>query len=258
MEDYAEEVTLLKRLYKAALTHGEGAGRIKFQDISERLRTHFPNKKYSPKMVSDAVTLAFPASLRKRCGEAKLSYCYGITEHADELLSTVRAPPTTCTVRTPEASVGIPMHTDKEKQLLERVNVLEERERQLMEKINELEDVAQLGSWFSPENLLSELDTLTQPHNSVFHGPDTVQHLQTFSIENLISEFTQLAPHLYELLIKLGQGRYQFQATGPSMKAIMALCTLIKGRSSKVLGLQMLITFMLIARATSKQVRFLM
>ena len=72
-----------------------------------------------------------------------------------------------------------------------------------------------------------------------------------FSIEKLIAELTEHTPHLqYELLIKLGQGRYQSQATVPSMKAIMALCTLMKGRSTMVLGLQMLITFMLIARAS--------
>ena len=108
---------MLKRVYEGTPTHGEGARRIKFQDISECLRTNFPTKKYSPKMVSDAVKLAFPESLRKRCGDSKLSYCYGIIKR-DETKPIVCDP--TTTVSTSEVSAT---HTDREMQLLERVKV---------------------------------------------------------------------------------------------------------------------------------------
>ena len=37
-------------------------------------------------------------------------------------------------------------------------------------------------------------------------------------------------------------------------RMITSLCTLLKGRSIRVLGVQLLLTFMLIARATNEQV----
>ena len=58
--------------------------------------------------------------------ESKLSYCYGIVQH-DEFQSTVRDPIPTRTVRTSEASVSIPTHTDKENQLLESEGIRGER-----------------------------------------------------------------------------------------------------------------------------------
>ena len=39
------------------------------------------------------------------------------------------------------------------------------------------------------------------------------------------------------------------------VQVVTALCTPLKGRSTKVLGIQLFITFTLVARATSKQVR---
>ena len=151
-------------------------------------------------MVSDAVKLAFPESLRKRSGDSKLSYCYGIIKR-DEPQPTVCGP--TTTVSTSEVSAT---HTDRETQLLERVKALEERERQLVEMVKALENVVQSQTPFSPDHLVAELDTLTRPHNSAHHGPDTIEHLQKFSIETLTAEFTQHTPHLYELLKSLDRG----------------------------------------------------
>ena len=128
---------------------------------------------------------------------------------------------------------------------------------QLTEKVKELEcrihQLEHAQSAFSPDNLLLELDALTLPHIAAYHGPDTVEHLERFSMDTITAEFVQHAPHLYQLLCQLGQGRCQSESQ-KSTQAIMSLCTLMKGRSRVVLGMQLLITFMLIARATSRQV----
>jgi hypothetical protein len=64
---------------------------------------------------------------------------------------------------------------------------------------------------------------------------------------------TVTAEFIQQLLCHLGQGRCQSESR-ESTQAIMCLCALMKGRSRTVLGMQLLITFMLIARATSRQV----
>lgn len=43
-------------------------------------------------------------------------------------------------------------------------------------------------------------------------------------------------------------------ASAQEFKALMSLFTLVKCRSAKVLGIQLLITLMLLARSTSRQV----
>ena len=131
---------------------------------------------------------------------------------------------------------------------------------QLTEKIKELEcrirQLEDAQSAFNPDNLLVELDALTQRNVAAYHGPDTVEHLESFSMDTITAEFVQRAPHLYQLLCQLGQDQCQSQSLDmqKSTQAIMCLCALMKGRSKIVLGMQLLITFMLIARATSRQV----
>ena len=90
------------------------------------------------------------------------------------------------------------------------------------------------------------------PHHLVFHGPDTVEHLEHFSIDDVVSEFKQHAPDLHEVFQSLGKS--SDDDPNREIKIFTSLCTLIKSRSKKVLGLQLLISFMLLARSTSKQV----
>ena len=80
----------------------------------------------------------------------------------------------------------------------------------------------------------------------------TVEHLEHFSIDGVISEFKQHAPYLHEVFQSLGKS--SDDDPNREIKIITSLCTLIKSRSKKVLGLQLLISFMLLARSTSKQV----
>ena len=102
------------------------------------------------------------------------------------------------------------------------------------------------------DTLNQQLDAVMNPHHLVFHGPDTVEHLEPFSIDDVVSEFKQHAPDLHEVFQSLGKS--SDDDPNREIKIITSLCTLIKSRSKKVLGLQLLISFMLLARSTSKQV----
>lgn len=238
MEEYTHEVALLRKRFKSTPTEGSEAKRVKFQELSDCLTTHHPNKKYSPKSVSTAAKLAFPESFSRRVGKSKLSYYFGIEESSG--LSPVA----------PQPSASGQQQADSEEQLRMMNSQLTERIKELECRIRQLEHAQ---SAFNPDNLLVELDALTQRNVAAYHGPDTVEHLERFSMDTITSDFVQYAPHLYQLLCQLGQGRCQSESR-ESNQAIMCLCALMKGRSKMVLGMQLLITFMLIARATSRQV----
>ena len=151
---------------------------------------------------------------------------------------------------TPQPSASGQQQMDSKEQLRMMNSQLTERIKELECRIHQLEQ----AQWeFNSDNLLVELDALIQRNVAAYHGPGTVEHLERFSMDTITAEFVQHAPHLYQLLCKLGQGQCQSDMQ-KSNQAIMCLCALMKGRSKMVLGMQLLITFMLIARATSRQV----
>ena len=92
-----------------------------------------------------------------------------------------------------------------------------------------------------------------------FHGPDTVDHFHSFSLDTVIAELHTPAPDVVELFQQLAKGdRFKDDdelSLTVQMRSTTALCTLLKGRSVKMLGLQLLFSFMLIGQAASKQVR---
>ena len=180
MAEYAKEVVLLRKRFKATPTEGLEAKRVKF--------THYPDKKYSPKSVSTAIKLAFPESYSRRVGKSKLSYYFGIEESSN---------PTPVTPQ-PSASGQQQMAMDSEEQLRMTNRQLTERIKELECRIHQLE---QAQSEFSPDNLLVELDALTQRNVAAYHGPDTVEHLERFSMDTITADFVQHAPHLYQLLL---------------------------------------------------------
>ena len=87
--------------------------------------------------------------------------------------------------------------------------------------------------------------------NAMFHGPDTVEHFEEFSI----AECQQHAPDVFDLWKTLGRVDHsEADVHLAEAKAVMSLSALTKCRSNKVLGLQLLASFMLITRSTSRQV----
>ena len=84
-----------------------------------------------------------------------------------------------------------------------------------------------------------EMNSIVSPRHSAYHGPDTLAHFNK----------------LWKLFIIITQGESPSVGDKDNTTKVVSLCTLLKGRSKRVLGLQLLISFMLIARATSKRVR---
>ena len=102
-------------------------------------------------------------------------------------------------------------------------------------------------------NLKAEIERLHQQVQQLQHR---VVQFNKFSSDSIIDEFRVHAPELWKLFIIIAQG--ESPSVGDednTTKVVVSLCTLLKGRSKRVLGLQLLISFMLIARATSKRVR---
>lgn len=136
---------------------------------------------------------------------------------------------------------------EEKQQLLDKVQLLEER-------IIQLEQEKSRGT----PQLSSEFLSLLQPVHAVYHGPDSIAHFESFSIDAIISEFQQLAPNLYELLKSLGGGASAANDSDgmqlEEVRVATSLSILLKCRSVKLLGVQLLLTLMLLARATSRQV----
>ena len=222
----------LRKHYRSAPTDGPAAKRTKFADIHRRLSSAFPNRTFNATSVSDAIRSVFPHTLSKIAGKSRQKHIFGI----EEVFS--------------ESSVASGLHTDcdqltRERELLERIRLLEERVAELEKE-----------KTFSPIQLSSEFLSLVTPEHATYHGPDTISHFETFNIDTVIAEMYQCAPNLYQLLLSLGKT----VPSGSHLEAVRvatALSILLKSHSTKVLGVQLLVTLMLLARSTSRQVKHL-
>ena len=78
-----------------------------------------------------------------------------------------------------------------------------------------------------------------------------------FSMSAVVSELQSDCPELYKLVQQLGSTqRNARDGTRPDeeLKAVMALCTLLNARSARTKDLQLMVSLMLVARATGRQV----
>ena len=90
-------------------------------------------------------------------------------------------------------------------------------------------------------------------------GPNTYTNFQSFSINGAIQELREQVPDIHELFMQLGDVHRNLDmndTTTPveEMKAVSSLCTLLNARSSRVKGIQLLLSMMLIAQSTTKQI----
>ena len=95
--------------------------------------------------------------------------------------------------------------------------------------------------------------------HQVYHGPNTVENFHNFSIESVISELRNHAPDVFQLLQLLGKISDQESEghTIHDLRPLTAIIALLKNRAVCLLGVQLLLTFTLIARGTNKQVNML-
>ena len=131
------------------------------------------------------------------------------------------------------------------------------RNKQLMERIQLLEARVQELEKTSPVTLIQQADQL-QHGSLVVCGPDTPDHFQNFSIDGIIQELQEQAPDMYKLFMQLCDVHQNVPPDSSTsikeIKGVTSLCTVLNARSNRVKGVQLLISMMLIARSTSKQV----
>ena len=70
----------------------------------------------------------------------------------------------------------------------------------------------------------------------------------------VISELQSNCPELYKQLGSTQRNARDGARPDEELKAVMALCTLLNARSARVKGLQLMVSVMLVARATGRQV----
>ena len=235
MED--EETQWLRKHYNPAPTDGPAAKKIKFGDIHQRLSSEFPNSNFDVTSVSAAIKSLFPHTLSKAAGKSRQKHIFGLEEASSEASGS-----------NSDTNIRLQLTREREEkqQLQARVQLLEERVEQLEKE-----------KYFSPSQLSSEFLSLLTPQHAIYHGPDSITHFETFSIDAIIAEMLQCAPNLYQLLQSLGKSTPS-EGDGSRLEEVRvatSLSILLKSRSTKVLGVQLLLTLMLLARLTSRQVK---
>ena len=220
---------------------------VKFSDILDEARHAFPWVKISSYVLSNAIAKEFPLLVSKKLGESRHKYYYGIEDSL--ALSESGA-----SSRSTNKALALEQSLQHERRMNE---CLQQQLQQLQQRVEELEH--HQHSSLSIQTLDDQMQILLRPDIKItFHGPDTVDHFQNFSLDAVIAELRANAPDVVDMFQQLGNYDWfeddEF-ARITQLRSTTALCTLLKGRSIKMLGVQLLISFMLIGRATSKQVR---
>ena len=218
----------LKCRYRGATASGLESKRVKFSDLLDEAKTEL-SPLVSNISLARAIRDEFPGSVSRKVGDQRLTYIYGLERDTTD---------TTADLQSSLAAAQA------------RNDQLEREVAQLKKKLAEQEAA-------TTKRLTGQMQSLVSPGLMVHHGPDTVPHLHSFSIQSILEEFSGHAPDVLDLLKQLGNcGRFDDDDSVhiATLRSVTALSTLLKCRSAKVLGLQLLLSIMLIARATNKQV----
>ena len=249
MMEGQEEVTWLQSVLSEASADEPDTKRVKVADIHDSLEVTFTPNKYTHNQVSKMISKAFPQSFTKRAGKRRLTHVHGVDWKIRAESEQGRASTSLDLVEQKTASTS---HSLEE--------VLLENEA-LKLRIRQLEDKVQCIWKFSCESLAQEAGAVIKAGSMIVSGPDTPEHLEAFSIDGIISELKAYAPTLLQLVQSIGEaartqktdGEIDWKS-GENIKAVTALCTLLNTRSKRAKGMQLLVSLMLIARATSRQV----
>lgn len=208
---------------------------VKLSSIKDAMESHF-RRKYEHKILSRILQEEFPSAEKKTYSSDRTMHVFGIEK--------ITVQPGSLTTEEDE---------DKQ-QLRRRIQELEEMVRTLERCIE------QHVHNTSPSVISAQVDALLRSNVAACHGPNTIEHFKEFSLDTVSAEIKQNAPALYQLFqalcrnISMGDSRDEDHSQDDT-KAVTSLSVVLKSRSSKVLGLQLLIGMMLVGRATNRRVR---
>ena len=204
--------------------------RMKFSEVSSELHEHFPEKTYSAYEVSRLIREAFPHTESKPCGKSRQKHLLGLE----------RIPP-------PESMEPSTSHVEAHLSAANYSELLLENQR-LKDRIQELERT-------SAVSLCGQADKVINHKSIVTEGPNSIDAFQELDFNAIVAELQSRAPDLYHLYMTLGDTtRNREDATTEEVKVVASMCSLLNARSARMNGLQLLVSMMLVARATSREV----
>ena len=158
--------------------------------ISTKQYKKFPSESISAVEASHIIKEAFPSSQSKHftSGNRVLGVQWKIPPMSN---------PVPVLVATGQPLGELELERQKNSQLVAKVQDLEATVRQQKQ---------QLASMVDPVSLLvGQFDQVLQHStHQVFHGPDTVEHFNAFSVDEVIRELKSDAPDVYQLFQSLG------------------------------------------------------
>lgn len=234
----ADKIAYLRKRYQETPSAEK---KVKFSAIYDDLATQFPSETWNSRMVSETVRSAFPQSSSKQYGKFHTTFVHGIEANEPDPAN----PDSTLIVSLKQS---LEAEKEKNEQLVLSSRKLEEENAKLR---------GLLATAFQPDIIESQVQSMMNSSCSAYHGPDTIEHFYSFSIDRVISELHTHAPDVLRLFSLIGNVYRHDDAEHTKvaqLQSVSSLLNLLKCRSVKVLGVQLLLTFMLIARATNKQV----
>ena len=243
----SDETKWLKKRYRPAPTDGEvqNVKKIKFEHIRKDMMAQFPSKNLSNYQVSQAISAAFPNTFSRLSTRSRTKHIFGLEEITD----------TPCSSSDDLEAENRRLRLQVDNQQV-RLQVMQNRIDELERQVAQLQE--HIGSSAQLSSLETQIGSLLSSQNAAYHGPDTITHFNDFSMDHIITEFKNQAPDVWQLLNNLGNtGRFSEdnqQQQLAQLQIISYLSTLLKTRSLKTLGVQLLVSLMLIARATSRRV----
>ncbi len=247
----------LHKAYRESSPVEEGSSpKIKFSTVQSAYCSE-TGAGVSDYSLSRAVSKVFPHATAKRIGKKRVTYIHGIQSTAPASM----LPPTTEDVAQ-EGKAQEDIAQEGVAQVQSDVQRLRQLNTELQRKVEDLEykiAAMEQQATYTTE-LTTQMFTMMQRGTCIASGPDTQEHFENFSLDAVIAELKAHAPSLYQLFLELGDVRRVARddsdaITVQTMKATASLWTLLNARSSRVKGFQLLMGLMLVARATSRQVR---
>ena len=239
-------------------------GSVELSVVQEMVTKKYPGLRISAITLSRTMREIFPHASVKRVGKKRVSCIAGIEMRSSPSLASAPAasssPHSTmttfpCTSPQTDSQIATLM---LELQLERDRRAALEVEVEKLKKVQEDKHGGEVQSAVDYQQILqSEVDTTICSQQMLLHGPDTVKRFEEFSMSGIIAELQSSCPELFTLVQQLGSTQRNARPdTLPveHLKGVTAVCTLLNAQSARVKGLQLMISLMLVARATGKQV----
>lgn len=244
----------LRRNFKEGPKSGPSMVWVRFSDVHQMILEAFPGNHTSSVEVAKLLRATFPSTESRRSTKGKKEMLYiGLERRCSGS--------TTSSVSSQDVTYSLPMDVQLRHER-SKVQMLTAKVQQLQLELQSAQQVASQSSSPSLATVvMDEFSLLVSGSGMLCFGPDSLEHLESFSLAGVIRDVRETAPNLYSLLCDLGDtnrnAKDEVTTTHEEIKALTSLCTLANARSQRAKGVQLFLSIMLIARAVNKQVRIL-